>query len=123
MTIHETIEKADNLNPNQYSEEIKVAWLSNLDAIIFNEVVMTHLPRPESEFVPYTIEDIDNDLLVKAPYDELYVAYINMKIDEANQETTRYNNSLAIFNGRLNDFKAYYNRTFVPVNENKFRLW
>ena len=46
-----------------------------------------------------------------------------MKIDEANQETTRYNNSLAIFNGRLNDFKAYYNRTFVPVNENKFRLW
>lgn len=123
MTIHEAIEKIDSLNPNQYSEEVMLTWLSNLDAIIYNDVVMRHHPLPENPFMPYTMDDIDNQLLVEAPYDELYIAYINMKIDEANQETARYNNSVAIFDARYREFTKYYNRTFKPVNEAKFRLW
>lgn len=121
MTVQEAIDRIDNLNPNQYGTETKMAWLNNLELLIFNDVILRHHPLPMEPFKPHT--DSDEYLIVNAPYDELYVAYLHMKIDEANQETTRYNNSLSIFEARYEDFKKYYNRTRKPVCEAKFRLW
>lgn len=123
MTIKEAIDKADRFKPNQYSEEEKVAWLSDLDYQIYFNVLCEHLPIPEEGFIPYTIEDIDNELIAEAPFDELYVDYLKMKIDEANEETERYNNSVIMYNAKYEAFAKHYHKTHKPVMRTKFRFW
>ena len=145
MTLREVIDRVDDLIPNVYEESHKVRWISELDAKIFNEVYMTHEDNPytrekpeeeEEENVtyfgdakkevktylelPYTINKAaETELLAEFPYDELYVAFLETKINEYNQETTRYNNSALKFNGLYNDFVAYYNRTHMPLERGK----
>ena len=84
MTIKECIDIVDNLKPNQYSTEDKVAWLSFLDMTIINEVLRTHAGYDGryDEFVGYSADRLTTGLIVQAPYDRVYTAYLKMKIDE-----------------------------------------
>ena len=45
MTAGEIIAKTDELEPNQYSTELKLGWLSNLDGKIYEAVIKTHEPE------------------------------------------------------------------------------
>lgn len=124
MTIREVIDRVDGLKPNQYSEEEKVKWLSTLDFKIHNEVLKTHESDEEiPDFVPYTVNDMQKTLLVDAPYDEVYIAYIKLKIDENNQETARYNNSAVLFNSYYSEFINYYQKNHKPIKRAMFRIW
>ena len=42
MTIQEAIEVIDTLKPNMFPEHQKVAWLNDLDGLVWREVVLTH---------------------------------------------------------------------------------
>lgn len=42
MTIQEAIDRLDFMKPNQYSDQAKIKWLSELDQLVWNELVMTH---------------------------------------------------------------------------------
>jgi len=113
MTVREAIDRCDALKPNQYSDDVKLTWLSELDNHIYNDIYLTHeecIPHP---VFPYT-ED-DTVLLAESPYDELYPSYLKAKIDEMNEETTRYANSAAVYNSQYQDFARYYNRTHMPI--------
>lgn len=125
MTIKECIDKVDRVKPNQYSTEDKVDWLSYLDGTIFNEIIKTHEDSQEygKEFEGYTAEDMKKTLLVKPPYDVLYLAYVKMKIDEENGEAARYNNSAAMFNAHIVDFAKKYNKEHRPLSKNHMRLY
>lgn len=39
MTIEEVLAQVDELKPNQYSDTVKISWLSKLDSKIFVEVI------------------------------------------------------------------------------------
>lgn len=148
MTIKECIDRTDNLNPNQYSEEQKVAWLSELDCNIFTDIILTHYPyfgeRPlprvtpfsedddparvavpcvKPEFKPYSVDNMTEQLIAPFPYDNLYIAYLQMKIDEANKDSVQYNNSAIMFTTYYNNFSTHYNRTHKPINLNRFNMW
>ena len=150
MTIKECIDKFDALNPNQYSEEVKVDWLSRLDNQIYTDIILTHEPKlfpphpptpyfvfSEShidrehempvpippEFEPYSTDDMAKRLLVPFPYDELYIAYLNMKTDEANKESAQYNNSATLFNSYYTSFACEYNKKYAPKNRARYRMW
>jgi len=149
MTIKEAIDRVNALYPNQYSEEIKVDWLSRLDYQIFNDVILKHEPNlppppvlraesrenpldidlsprppfPKPKFEPYSEENMAVPLLVPFPYDELYIAYLQMKIDEANHETIQYNNSAVLFNSYYENFTAAYNREHLPINKARYKMW
>lgn len=43
-TVSDIIAKVDALEPNQYDTPTKIAWLSNLDGQIYEEVIKTHFP-------------------------------------------------------------------------------
>lgn len=122
MTIRECIDRVDGLKPNQYSEEEKVRWLDVLDRNIYNDVILTH-EGCRKEFDGYTTDDTDKELLAENPYDELYVAYLKMKIDEENQETSRYNVSAAMFNSYYDNYAKWYNKHHKPISRSKFRIW
>lgn len=117
MTIKECIDKVDGLKPNQYSVEDKVEWLSYLDHIIVNEVLKTHegYDGKYDDFVGYSPDVLNKGLIVHSPYDIIYPSFLKMKIDEANGETARYNNSAMMFNSYMDDFKKWYNRTHMPL--------
>jgi hypothetical protein len=118
MTIKECIDIVDNAKPNQYSVKDKVAWLSFIDEIIINDVLKTHegYDKRYDDFKGYTEDKLSVPLIVKNPYDRLYVAYLKMMIDKENGETARYNNSATTYNTYLLEFKKYYNKTHLPLS-------
>ena len=126
MKIKECIDKVNNLNPNQYSEEVKVDWLSRLDHDIFTEIISTHEYNEDEEpieYEPYSVNNEFKDLIAPFPYDELYIAYLNMKIDEANKETGQYNNSVVLFTSYYENYSSWYNRTHMPINKARYNNW
>lgn len=125
MTIKECIDLVDNVKPNQYSIEDKVVWLSFLDGIIINDVLKTHegYKNEYEEFDGYSVNRLGRKLIVEKPYDNLYVAYLKMKIDEENGETARYNNSATMFNSYMTTFKKYYNKMHLPLQRNSMKIF
>ena len=57
---------------------------------------------------------LDTELVVKAPYDELYISFLASKIDFFNGEFVRYNNNIVRFNDTMTAYGNHYNRTHMP---------
>ena len=121
MTIKECIDMVDSIKPNQYGVEEKTRWLSFLDGIIINDVLKTHegYEGQYDEFTGYSHDRLGTKLIVNTPYDQMYVEFLKMKIDEANGETARYNNSATMFNSYLGMFKKYYNKYHMPLQADR----
>lgn len=118
MTIKECIDLVDNANPNQYTTREKVMWLSFLDGTIINDVLKTHegYDGRYDLFEGYSEDKLTTELIVPSPYDRLYPQYLKMKIDGENGEIVRYNNSAALYNTYLSEFKKWYNKTHMPIS-------
>lgn len=120
MTIIEAITRVDTVKPNTYSQMDKVKWLSELDGIIKAEIIDTHEGGENAPFSGYTeYTDLDTKLLVPAPYDEVYIRYLEMQIDYANNEYGKYNNSMMMYNSAYTAFEKYYNRTHMPISRGR----
>jgi hypothetical protein len=57
---------------------------------------------------------MEKELLVKAPYDVLYIRWLEAQIDYYNGEITRYNNSQQMYQTAYDTFDRHYNRTHLP---------
>ena len=120
MTIIEAINRIDRLKPNTYSQQDKVHWLSNLDGVVKKEIIDTHEGGEDVIFEGYNDETLlTTELLIPAPYDEVYVRYLEMQIDYANGEYAKYNNSAAEYNTAFSAFEKYYNRDHMPKSHGK----
>jgi hypothetical protein len=115
MTIIEAINRIDHLKPNAYSQQDKVRWLSNLDGVVKKEIIDTHEGGEDVIFEGYNDNTLlTTELLIPAPYDEVYVRYLEMQIDYANGEYAKYNNSTVEYNTAFSAFEKYYNRDHTP---------
>ena len=120
MTIIEAINRADRFKPNTYSQQDKVRWLSNIDGVVKNEIIDTHEGGENVKFEGYNDETLlTTELLIPAPYDEVYVRYLEMQIDYANGEYGKYNNSAAGYNTAFSDYEKYYNREHKPKSRGR----
>lgn len=72
--------------------------------------------RPEEQLVfgGYGADDTEKELIVGEPFDEMYVLWISAQIDWNNMEYESFNNSNAMFESSLQDFKHAFNRTHRP---------
>ena len=123
MTLLEAINRIDVLKPNGYSQAEKIQWLSNLDGIVKREIIDTHEGGEGVTFNGYTEEtSLTTELLVPAPYDDVYLRYLEMQIDYANGEYGKYNNSMAMYDTAYSTFQRYYNRTHMPKGR-KFKFF
>lgn len=121
MTIIDAITRADIAKPNGYSQAEKITWLSELDGVIKTEIIDTHEGGDHVTFSGYNEQTVlSTMLLVSAPYDRLYVSYLEMQIDYANGEYGKYNNSREMFTSAYEAFQAYYNRTHKPISHGRF---
>ena len=123
MTIMEAIYRADTQKPNVCSQEEKIRWLAALDGVVKAEIIDTHEGGDGAAFNGYdAITDLNTELLIPAPYDEVYIHWLEMHIDYANSEFGKYNNSIAMYNTAYANFEKYYNRTHMPLGK-KFKFF
>ena len=120
MTIIDAINEIDALKPNTISQSDKIRWLSQLDGRIKTQIIDTHESAEEIIFKGYDDNTSkDTVLLVTAPYDNIYIRYLDAQIDYANGETRRYNNSSSLYNVAYRDYQNYYNRTHLPKSSRR----
>ena len=122
MKIIEAINGIDSLKHNTYSESDKVAWLSRLDAMVKKHIIDTH-EGDEVTFTGYDDStDLQTELLIPAPYDEVYLRWMEAQIDYHNGEYDRYNNAMDMFHTAYEGYQNYYNRTHMPKGK-KFKYF
>lgn len=115
MKIIDAINEIDALKPNTISQSDKIRWLSQLDGRIKSEIIDTHECKEPIVFTGYDDNTPESTvLLVPAPYDVIYIRYLDAQIDYVNGETKRYNNSSSLYNVAYRDYERYYNRTHMP---------
>ena len=118
MTIAEVISKVDALKPNTYTPEDKVEWLSNLDSRVKSKIIDAHEGGENITFNGYdSLVDRETELLVPAPYDEIYQRWLEAQIDYYNSDDDRYNNAIVLFNNAYEDYKKHYTRTHMPISK------
>ena len=120
MKIIEAINRLDNLKFNSYKEPEKIEWLSRLDSMVKTQIIDAHEGGETVSFFGYT-EDTPRDtvLLVPAPYDEIYLRWMEAQIDYHNGETNSYNNAIILFNTAFAAYKEHYNSAHKPVQRGR----
>jgi hypothetical protein len=128
MKLQQAIDRVDEMRPNMQRREIKIAGLSELDGLIWRELIMKHRMTP-AEYERYPKDengrpkmpeyDGDTDagqtLLVPAPYDNIYLYWLMSKIDEQTMEQEKFNNDRAMFNASWESFSDYWTRNHMPI--------
>ena len=115
MKIREAIERVDALKHNSISEIQKVLWLSMLDSRV-KHIIDTHEGADHVTFTEYNEEtDLETELLAEAPFDEMYLRWLEAQIDLAHRENGSYNDSISLFEAAYQAYEKYYNRTHMPL--------
>ena len=123
MKIIEAINRIDALKHNTYSQTDKVQWLSRVDHMVKKHVIDTHEGAEEVSFTGYDKStDLQTELLVPPPYDEMYLLWVEAMIDYYNGEYDKYNNAAERFNESYESYKNDYNRTHMPKGK-KFKYF
>jgi len=120
MKLQQAIDRVDEMRPNMQSRELKIAWLSELDGIIWTEIIEKHHKKPGEEIRLCVMPEYDSDtdpgkkLIVPAPYDNIYLYWLMSKIDEQTMETEKFNNDRTMFNGAYESFSDFWTRSHMP---------
>lgn len=117
MTLRDAINRIDGLKHNTYATAEKVAWLSLLDGIVKSQIIDTHEGGEDTKFSGYTESDMEKKLLIPAPYDEVYIRWLEAQIDYYNGEIARYNNSMMMYQTAYDSYQRYYNRNYMPKGQ------
>ena len=125
MKLTEAIQIVDSLKPNGFDFDTKMRWLSELDGKVKTEVINTHRGGEKIKFSGYTDASMSQHyvLLIPYPYDDVYLKWLEAKIDYHNGEIARYNNSIALYNTAMTAFINYYNRNNMPLNRARFNYF
>lgn len=123
MKISEAISRLDSLKHNTYTQGDKVAWLSRLDSMVKKHIIDTHEGADDVSFTGYDDStDLQTELLVKEPFDEVYLRWMEAQIDYANGEYNKYNQSILMFKAAYDGYANYYNRNNMPIG-NSFKYF
>ena len=125
MTIQEALDTTDELKPNMMSPRLKMKFLTEIEQLIHDEIVMKHEHAEELDPKPEYTEDTDplTVLIVPDPYSMLYVYWLMSKIDMQNQEDLRYNIDRASFENAYETMSDWWTRNHMPKQMTReFRL-
>lgn len=120
MKIIEAINRLDALKFNTYTQDDKVEWLSRLDSMVKHQIIDTHEGAETVSFSGYTsATPLETVLLVPAPYDEVYLRWMEAQIDYHNGEYDKYNNAIIMFNTAFEAYQKHYNSAHKPVQRGR----
>lgn len=113
MTVNDVLSAVDELTPNAYPTERKMAWLRALEGQLHSQIVTAHegladTPAP-GELTP------DTALLAGDDYGALYVLYLQAMMARSDGETARYNDVSAAYHAALANWANALRRTHMPL--------
>ena len=115
MTILEALSRVDALKFNTYTASEKVAWLSNLDSAVKNLIIDNHEGGEAISFTGYDENtEMNTVLLVPAPFDEIYLRWMESQINYHNGELEKYNASIIMYNTAFDAYANFYKRNHMP---------
>ena len=122
MKIIEAIQKIDSLKHNTFEQDLKVGWLSQLDSRVKKLIIDTHEGGENVSFTGYDSNtDVQTELLIGAPFESVYLRWMEAQIDYWNGEIDRYNISITMFDTEFEAYENWYNRTHMPkANAQRF---
>ncbi len=113
-TIAKIIERVDDCKPNAFTQKVKLSWIAELDGKMATEVLLLSMADAEQFRYRYPA-DMESTPLLDFPYDAIYDAWLSAKIDFANGEYDRYQNSKEFYNASVNDFVRWLARNCDPA--------
>ena len=125
MTIQEALDLCDEMKPNMMSRKLKIRYLSEIEQLIYDEIVIKHEHTEAEDVKPEYTENSDEGtvLIVPDPYSMVYVYWLMSKVDIQNQEDDRYNIDRAHFENAYETMSDYWTRTRMPrTGVREFRL-
>ncbi len=112
MTIQEAITYAKAVKSNAFDNDTLTRWLNEVEGMVQTQVLLL---RTEA-IITYTYEkDANTTMLVRPPHDKLYPAYLEARIDFANGEYERYQNTYQLFNSFFKEFMRWYATNYNPA--------
>ena len=121
MKAADIINSIRETEPNSWSNQRLLTWLSELDGQLWVEVIQTHEGAPEEPFTGHS--SAESELLVPWPYGQsLYENYLKAKIAYENAETERYNQCAAMYGSVLQEYRNWYNRKHRPLGHGSLRI-
>ena len=117
MTIQKALDTADEMKPNMMARPTKILFLSEIEQLIHEEIILKHRHTEEQRTKPVYTEDTDpgTELLIPDPYSMLYVYWLMSKIDLQNLEIDKYNIDRALFENSYETMGDWYTRTHMPL--------
>lgn len=113
MTVQEVIDFTDRVKPNDFTEEDKTKWISNVEGMVQAQIFL----QAPAEFITYTWPgDKNTRLLVEPPFDKLYLTYMQAMIDYHNGEYDNYQNTMAMFNSDFSEFMRWFANMYRPAD-------
>lgn len=125
MTIQEALDITDEMKPNMMSRMLKLKYLTEIEQLIHDEILMHHEHTEEQEAKPVYTEQTDAGtvLIVPDPYSQVYIDYLMSKIDIQNQEDARYSIDRVHFENSYETMSDWWTRNHMPIQKTReFRL-
>lgn len=125
MTVQEALDITDEMKPNMMDRNLKLKYLTEIEQLIHDEIVMTHVHSWAEARKPVYNDETEpgTRLIVPDPYSMVYVHWLMTKIDIQNQEDQRYNNDRALFENAYNPMSDWWTRHRMPLQKTReFRL-
>lgn len=113
-TILEIIQRVDACKPNAFTQVQKAAWIAALDGRIAVDVFLMDIS--ETATLRYDrMDTLEIEPLVAFPHDDIYDLWLQAKIDFANGEYNKYQNTMALYNECYGNFVRWFSSVYEPA--------
>ena len=115
MKASDALAQAREMRPGEYSDEMLLGMLRELEARIERETL-------RGRYTDYEDMPECGELRAPAPYSAMYRWYLIAQIDLMNAEIDRYNNDLTMFDELYTQYQKYVVRTYAPALRRNYKL-
>ena len=119
-TLKEIIDGVDAEKPNAFDHDTKTRWLNEVEGRVQTDVFLI----APVDIIQYAFNENQNTpLLVDPPHDKLYYAYLAARIDFANGEYEKYQNTMQLYNEFFAEFVRWFARNYHPADAIREGIW
>ena len=109
------IRLADSYRPNSLEDQLKLWWLVTLDGKLALELMHMNVEEVRATMGCEFPEGLEHQPLVGFPHEELYLHYLEAKINYAEGEYSDYQNAMESFNAAYQSFAKWFLNQYDPA--------
>lgn len=113
-TIREIIDRARENRPHGFSDVELLKWISSIEGKLLLDIQLLDISEMYQFNYRYP-EDLDRELFIRYPHDDIYYYWVLAQIDKHNNEINNYQNSMQMYNEALNNYTGWYASTYRPA--------